>query len=109
MCLLQCTRVKARGHARHVRHEGTQGTQFGSLVNRIIKVRGFPGAAVKVMHSYIIPLISKQPDKTILQVSTTDAVIHYSGVMFKDTLNLKVYIIREKLLNCNPVRYYVQI
>ena len=72
---------------------------------RLIKVRSFPGAAVRyiiVTHSYIIPLISKQPDSIILHANTNDAAMCDLEVIVKDFLNLKGFI-QKKSPNCKII------
>ena len=69
---------------------------------RVIKVRSFPGAAVKDRHSYIIQLISKQPGNIILHANTNDATMHDWEVLVKDLLNFKGFI-QKKLPNCKII------
>ena len=41
--------------------------------NRKVKIRFFPGAKIKDMFHYAIPLLEKKPDYVILHVDTNDA------------------------------------
>ena len=43
--------------------------------NRKIKIRFFPGAKIKDMFHYAIPLLEKNPDYVILHVGTNDAIL----------------------------------
>ena len=62
----------------------------------------------KILLTYLMddPFLNmiKQPENISLQVSTNDAVIHDSGEIVKDLLNLKG-LIQEKTPNCKIILY----
>ena len=57
-----------------------------------VKVRSFPGARIKDMYSYLIPLIEKKPKHIILHVSTNDANNKSSDELTNELLQLKQHI-----------------
>ena len=69
--------------------------RFEGTSKRILKVRSFPGATVKDMHSCTISLISKQPDNIILHVSTNDIAIHDSNVVDGGPLKFEGFFSRK--------------
>ena len=72
--------------------------------NRKIKVRYFPGAEIKDMYHYAIPLLEKKPENIILDLGTNDA--HYKSVtnILKDLIELKDFIL-EKLPSCKKQHF----
>ena len=60
-----------------------------------VKVRSFPGANIKDMYSYLIPLIEKKPKHVILHVSTNDAINKSSDELTNELLHLKQHIERS--------------
>ena len=67
--------------------------------NRKIKVRYFPGAKIKDMYHYAIPLVEKKPENIILHLGTNDAPYKSDTDILKDLIELKDFI-REKLPSC---------
>ena len=67
--------------------------------NRKIKVRFFPGAKIKDMYHYAIPLLEKKPENIILHLGTNNAPYKFDTDILKDLTELKDFI-REKLLSC---------
>ena len=57
-----------------------------------MKVRPFPGAKIKDMHSYLIPLIEKKPKYIIVHVSTNDAIDKSSIELTNELMQLKEFI-----------------
>ena len=57
-----------------------------------VKVRAFPGASIKDMSSYLIPLLEKKPDHIILHVSTNNSVNEDADAITDELLQLKHYI-----------------
>ena len=67
--------------------------------NRKIKVRYFPGAKIKGMYQYAIPLLEKKLENTILPLGTNDAPYKSDTNILKDMVKLKNFILK-KLPNC---------
>ena len=61
-----------------------------------IKVRYFPGAKIKDMYHYAIPLLKKRPENIILHLGTNDAPYKSGTDIVKDLIALKDFIL-EKL------------
>ena len=70
--------------------------------NRKIKVRYFPGAKIKDMYHYAIPLLEKKPENIILHLGTNDAPYKSEIDILKDLIELKGFIL-EKLLSCKKI------
>ena len=67
--------------------------------NRKIKVRYFPGAKIKDMYHYAIPLLEKKPENIILHLGTNDAPYKSDTDILKDLIELKDFIL-EKSPSC---------
>ena len=67
-----------------------------------VKVRCFPGASIKDMYHYLIPIIAKTPDYIILHVGTNDAPSKSSREIIDDLLSLKSFIL-SKLSRCKVI------
>ena len=52
--------------------------------NSKIKVRYFPGAKIKDMYHYVIPLLEKKPENMILHLGTNDAPFKSDTDILKD-------------------------
>ena len=61
--------------------------------NRKIKVRYFPGAKIKDMYHYAIPLLKKKPENIILNVGTNHAPYKSDTDILKDLIELKDFIL----------------
>ena len=70
--------------------------------NRKIKVRYFPGAKIKDMYHYAIPLLEKKPENIILHLGTNDAPYKSDTNILKDLIELKDFIL-EKLPSCKRI------
>ena len=70
--------------------------------NRKIKVRYFPGAKIKDMYHYVIPLLKKKPENIILHVGTNDAPYKSDTDILKDLIDLKDFIL-EKSPSCKKI------
>ena len=65
-----------------------------------VKVRAFGGSSIEDMHSYIIPLLRKEPDYILLHVGGNDCSSQKtSDEIICDLLGLKSFI-ESKLPNC---------
>ena len=67
-----------------------------------VKVRCFPGASIKDMYHYLIPIIAKTHDYIILHVGTNDAPSKSSREIIDDLLSLKSFIL-SKLSRCKVI------
>ena len=68
-----------------------------------VKVRLFPGARIKNMYHYWIPVLDKKPEHLILHVGTNAAAKDSSHQQIEnDLLGLKQFT-EEKLQNCNVI------
>ena len=70
--------------------------------NRKIKVRYFPGAKIKDMYHYAIPLLEKKPENIILHLGTNDAPYKSDTDILKDLIELKDFIL-EKSPSCKKI------
>ena len=70
--------------------------------NRKIKVRYFPGAKIKDMYHYAIPLLEKKPENIILHLGTNDAPYKSDTDILKDLIELKDFIL-EKSPSCKRI------
>ena len=70
--------------------------------NRKIKVRYFPGAKIKDMYHYAIPLLEKKPENIILHLGTNDARYKSDSGILKDLIELKDFIL-EKSPSCKEI------
>ena len=70
--------------------------------NRKIKVRYFPGAKIKDMYHYVIPLVEKKPENIILHLGTNDAPYKSDTDILKDLIELKDFIL-EKSPSCKRI------
>ena len=61
-----------------------------------IKIRYFPGAKIKDMYHYAIPLLKKRPENIILPLGTNDAPYKFGTDIVKDLTALKDFNL-EKL------------
>ena len=60
-----------------------------------IKVRYFPGAKIKDMYHYAIPLLEKKPENIILHLGTNDAPYKSDTDILKDLIELKDFILKK--------------
>ena len=67
--------------------------------NRKIKVRYFPGAKIKDMYHYAIPLLEKKSENLILHLDTNDAPYKSDTDILKDMIELNDFFL-EKSLSC---------
>ena len=67
-----------------------------------VKVRFFPGACMKNMYHYIIPILEKKPQHPILHVGTNNAADSSHQQIVNNLLALKQFI-KGKLQNCNVI------
>ena len=67
--------------------------------NRKIKVRYFPGAKIKDMYHYAIPLLEKKSENLILHLDTNDAPYKSDTNILKDLIELNDFFL-EKSLSC---------
>ena len=74
--------------------------------NMKIKVRYFPGAKIKDMYHYEIPLLQKKPENIILHLGTNDAPYNSGTNILKDMIELKNFIL-EKLPSCKKNNTFV--
>ena len=70
--------------------------------NRKVKIRFFPGAKIKDMFHYIIPLLEKKPDYVILHVGTNDAPYKADSDISNEILEL-MRSIKEKHPGCKTI------
>ena len=70
--------------------------------NRKVKIRFFPGAKIKDMFHYAIPLLEKKPDYVILHVSTIDAPYKGGSDISNEILELMRFI-KEKHPACKKI------
>ena len=63
--------------------------------NRKVKIRFFPGAKIKDMFHYAIPLLEKKPDYDILHIDTNDAAYKGGSDISNEILELMRFI-KEK-------------
>ena len=70
--------------------------------NRKVKIRFFPGAKIKDMFHYAIPLLEKKPDYVILHVGTNDAPYKGGSDISKEILELMRFI-KEKHPGCKKI------
>ena len=57
-----------------------------------VKVRCFPGSSITDMHSYLIPLLAKEPDFILLHVGTNDCTNKSAETILDELLHLKHFI-----------------
>ena len=62
---------------------------------RLIKVRYFPGARIRDMFFYLVPLLHKNPDKMILHIGTNDSTFHSATETVEEIGKLKQYILEQ--------------
>ena len=74
--------------------------------NRKIKVRYFPGAKIKDMYHYAIPLLEKKSENTILHLDTNDAPYKSDTDILKDLIELNEFFL-EKSLSCKNNNTFV--
>ena len=67
-----------------------------------VKVRFFPGARIKDIYHYLIPILEKKPEHLILHVGTNDAADSSHQQIVNDLLALKQFI-KGKLQKCNAI------
>ena len=67
-----------------------------------VKVRFFPGARIKDMYHYLIPIFEEKPEHLIVHVETNDAADSSHQQIANDLLALKQFI-KGKLQNCNVI------
>ena len=72
--------------------------------NRKINVRYFPGAKIKDMYYYAIPLLKKKPGNIILHVGSNDAPYKSDTDILKDLIELKDFIL-EKSPSCKRITF----
>ena len=70
--------------------------------NRKVKIRFFPGAKIKDMFHYAIPLLEKKPDYIILHVGTNDAPYKGGSDISNEILELMRFI-KEKHPGCKKI------
>ena len=70
--------------------------------NRKIQVRYFPGAKIKDLHHYAIPLLQKKPEDIILHFRTNDSLYKSDIDILKDLIELKDCTL-EKLPSCKKI------
>ena len=70
--------------------------------NSKIKFRCFPGAKIKDMYHYVIPLLEKKPENIILHLGKKDAPYKSDTAILKDLIELKDFIL-EKSHNCKKI------
>ena len=71
--------------------------------SRKIQVRYFPGAEIKDLHHYSIPLLQKKPENIILHFRTNDSSYKSDIDILKDFIKVKDFIL-EKLPSCEKIR-----
>ena len=74
--------------------------------NRKIKVRYFPGAKIKDMYHYAIPLLERKPENIILHLGINDAPYKSGTDILKDLIELKDFIL-EKSPSCKKNNTFV--
>ena len=67
-----------------------------------VKVRFFPGARIKVMYHYLVPILERKPEHLIPHVGTNDAADSSHQQIVNDLLALKQFI-KRKLQNFNVI------
>ena len=83
-------------------------TTFGLITrkkmsrNTKVKARYFPGAKIKDMYHYAIPLLEKKPENIILHLGTNDAPYKSDTDILKDLIELKDFIL-EKSPSCKKI------
>ena len=70
--------------------------------NRKVKIRFFPGAKIKDMFHYAIPLLEKNPDYVILHVGTNDAPYKAGSDISNEILELMRFI-KDKHPGCKKI------
>ena len=70
--------------------------------NRKVKIRFFPGAKIKDMFHYAIPLLEKKPDDVVLHVGTSDAPYKAGSDIANEILELMRFI-KEKHPGCKKL------
>ena len=60
---------------------------------RLIKVRYFPGARIRDMFFYLVPLLHKKPDKMILHIKTNYSTFYSATEIVEEIGKLKQYIL----------------
>ena len=68
--------------------------EYKMLRRKTDKVRIFPGATIKDMEFFTVPLLKKKTDKVIIHVSTNDAPHFPPDEMFKNMKELRLMIQR---------------
>ena len=63
--------------------------------NRKIKVRYFPGAIIKDINHFVIPLLEKKPENINLHLGTNDARYKSDTDILKDLIELKDFILKK--------------
>ena len=63
--------------------------------NSKIKFRYFPGAKIKDMYHYVIPLLEKKPENIILHLGKKDAPYKSDTAILKDLIELKNFILES--------------
>ena len=74
--------------------------------NKKIKARYFPGAKIKGMCDYALPVLEKRPENIILHLGTNDTPYKYGTNILKDLIELKDFIL-EKLPSCKKKNTFV--
>ena len=59
----------------------------------MVKVRGFSGACISDMFSYLVPLLQKKPSQIILMVGSNDSISKSSEEILTELLALKKWIL----------------
>ena len=60
---------------------------------RLIKVRYFPGARIRDMFFYLVPLLHKKPGNRILHIGTNDSTFYSATEIVEGIGKLKQYIL----------------
>ena len=73
--------------------------------NRKVKIRFFPGAKIKDMFHYAIPLLEKKPDHVILHVGTNDGTndAYKGGSDISNEILELMSFIKEKHPGCRKI------
>ena len=70
--------------------------------NRKIKVRYFPGAKIKDINHFVIPLLEKNPENITLHLGTNDGRYKSDTDILTDLIELKDFIL-EKSPSCKRI------
>ena len=70
--------------------------------NRKIKVRYFPGAKIKDINHFVIPLLEKKPENITLHLGTNDGRYKSDTDILTDLIELKDFIL-EKSPSCKRI------